>query len=177
MGRPTVTLAPTASYERPVKARLVVRLENGEEHDATTDDLERFGLVASLDAYMRFDEALGLVLRRAGLVTGDITDARLNPVRYLVETALRHPHLLDHPENHGWAGVAAIERALQLLSDLDTARLQPLPWRVRLDEGGEDLSDDVRDANGERVEFTEVGQRQAIVRIVNAVAAAAGLES
>lgn len=101
------------TYDRPVKATLHVHLDNGESWPATAEDLERFGLARSLDAYMSFEYALGRILRGAGLVTGDITDARLNPVRHLAEIAIRHPDLLDHPDNEGWREVAAIERALQ----------------------------------------------------------------
>lgn len=54
--------APTARYERPVDARLVVRLANDEEWDATPEDLRRFGLVdsgvvaaAAIDLQQRLD--------------------------------------------------------------------------------------------------------------------------
>jgi hypothetical protein len=102
-----------ASYDRPVKATLHVHLDNGEQWPVTKADLERFGLVDSLDAYMRFDDVLSEVLRSAGLIGRDLTDAELNPVRYLVETAIRNPRLLGHSENNGWSSVADLERALQ----------------------------------------------------------------
>lgn len=36
---------PTASYERQIPAKLLVRLDNGEEFEATDDDLAKFGLI------------------------------------------------------------------------------------------------------------------------------------
>ena len=169
----TRSLLPEATYDRPVKATLHVHLDNGETFQATAADLAKFGLVDSLDAYMRFDEALGKALRSAGLIGGDITDAALNPVRYLVETAIRNPELLDHPEHNGWRSVAAIERVLQLLPDAEEG-LPPTPWEVRDRHDDPRLADDVRDAYGAPVELTEVGTLQAVVRIVNAVTAVDG---
>jgi hypothetical protein len=104
----------SADYQRPVKAKLQVALDTGEVWDATPADLEQFGLVETLQAYYRVDDVLTRVLTEAGLIEGDLTEARLNPVRYLVELAIRMPKLLDHPENRGWKEVVAIERLLQL---------------------------------------------------------------
>lgn len=106
--------AREASYDRPVPATLHVHLDNGEQWPVTAAELQRFGLVNSLDAYMRFDDALSKVLRDAGLIGPDVTDAQLNPIRYLVETAIHNPHLpLSHPEHDGWSSVADLERLLQ----------------------------------------------------------------
>jgi hypothetical protein len=90
------------TYDRPVKATLHVHLENGESWPVTRHS-----------AYMTFDETLGELLMQAGLISNDITEARLNPVRYLVETTIAHPDLIDHPDHDGWASVVEIERALQ----------------------------------------------------------------
>lgn len=113
MGTSRTDTARQASYDRPVKATLHVHLDNGEQWPVTPADLEHFGLVDSLEAYMRFEDALSKVLHDAGLIGRDLTDAQLNPVRYLVETAIRNPHLLNHREHGGWSSVADLERALQ----------------------------------------------------------------
>ena len=58
---------PTTRYERPVDARLVVRLDNGEEWDATPGDLRRFGLVDSTvvaAAAIDLQRLLGIDLER-----------------------------------------------------------------------------------------------------------------
>jgi hypothetical protein len=105
----------TSNYQRPVKATLYVHLENGEKFPATAEDLERFDLVNSLDAYMRFDDTLRKILSDAGLLPdGGLTEAELNPVRYLVEMAVRMPNLLEHPEmQETFDNVVGLERILQ----------------------------------------------------------------
>lgn len=104
---------PETSYDRPIKARLWVHLETGESWEATDADLEQFRLIGINDAYMRFDDALTRVLTEAELIDGDLTLARLNPLRYLTETAICHPDLMDHAEHRRWMAVADIERTLQ----------------------------------------------------------------
>jgi hypothetical protein len=101
------------AYERPIKATLHVHLENGESWEVTPLDLDKFNLVNRHEAYMVFDDVLTKVLTDAGLIGGDITEARLNPLRYLVETAVVHPDLLGHPDRNEWASVADVEHALQ----------------------------------------------------------------
>ena len=103
-----------ASYERPIRGRLVVVLDNGEQWDATPADLEQFGAVKRLDAYLNFIRHLRNILHAAGLLDGDLTDTALNPIRYLVELAVMNPDLLTHPETaeHD-ADVVAIERTLR----------------------------------------------------------------
>lgn len=102
----------TASYERPVEAKLIVRLENGQEWDAGAADLEKFNLVDRHAAYWAWEQAYERALREHAGFTGDITNAKLNAVRYLVETAVAMPGLLDHDDHRGWHSVAAIERFL-----------------------------------------------------------------
>lgn len=102
-----------ASYERPLKAKLIVRLENGEEWEAGAADLERFNLDRPTEAYCRFDRALGELLGAAGLIDRkDVTRSRLNHVRYLAELAICHPDLLDLSEET-WARIVEMERILQ----------------------------------------------------------------
>lgn len=102
-----------ATYDRPAKAMLVVRLENGEEWEATDDDLTRFGLCQRGEAYSLFSRTLHAALQRENLLpTGRLTDAYLNPIRYLVEVAVCYPHLIRHPEHEDWKSVADLERAL-----------------------------------------------------------------
>lgn len=84
----------SARYERPVPAMLVVRLENGEEWEATTEDLARFGAGVRLDLYSRTSD---LLVEALGLEAGtDLTRADehhgANLVRYLVECALMYDH-------------------------------------------------------------------------------------
>lgn len=78
------------TYDRPVGAKLVVRLDNGDEWDATDEDLKRFDLARPLDLYNRFHElfveALGID-RFKDLDEGCAAHA----VRYLVECALTAP--------------------------------------------------------------------------------------
>jgi hypothetical protein len=105
-------MSPT--YDRPQKATLYVRLESGETWEAKPEDLEKFNLVSRHEAYMTFDDAWSKILRRDDLVTGDITNALLNPVRYLVETAIAHPDLLDHEEHGEWQEVAECERLVAM---------------------------------------------------------------
>lgn len=106
-----------ATYDRPIKATLHVHLDNGESWEATPEDLERFRLVNRHNAYITFDDALSKALRDPGLIGRDVTDAQLNPVRYLVETAIVHPDLLDHPDHEGWRDVAELERRLQAVDE------------------------------------------------------------
>lgn len=104
-----------AEYSRPIKATLHVHLATGESWEATPEDLAKFGLDKVHDAYFRFDQALGKLLGDAGLIERrDVTRARLNIVRYLAETAIVMPDLLDHPDHvEDWARIVEIERILQ----------------------------------------------------------------
>lgn len=121
-----MTALRPATYDRPIEAKLVVRLSNGEEWEATQADLDRFGLVARNDAYMAFNSALTDALTSHGLLDYDadeyrtLTDAEVNPLRYLVETVLCYPDLLDHPEHEGWKSVADVERRLRRVLPPDT---------------------------------------------------------
>lgn len=105
------------SYERPIKAALYVHLDNGDQFEAGPDDLAKFGYVDRLDAYMRFNERLADTLMSAGLIERhkDLVRAKLNPLRYLAETAICHPSLLDHPEMAAtYAEIVTIEQALRV---------------------------------------------------------------
>jgi hypothetical protein len=119
-----------ATYERPVVATLYVHLDNGETWEAMPEDLERFNMVYRHNAYMKFNDAYSKALRaKEGLVGRDITDAHLNPLRYLVETAVVHPDLLDHPEHEGWKDVTELERRLDEFTRLhDAASLLADRW-------------------------------------------------
>lgn len=109
------------TFNRPVRATLHIHLENGETWKATPEDLDRFNLVNRYEAYMAFNGALCKILLDAGLLdSNDITDARLNAVRDLVETAIVSPDALWHAENEGWRSVAELERALQVRAKLIT---------------------------------------------------------
>lgn len=110
------------TFNRPIRGTLHVHLENGEAWEAKPEDLDQFNLVDRHEAYMAFEYALGRILRDAGLLGPDdeITDARLNTVRYFVEIALTSPNLLWHSEHEGWRSVAELERALQVRAKLIT---------------------------------------------------------
>lgn len=102
------------TYDRPTEATLHVHLANGETWEANPDDLAKFGYVNRLDAYMAFDDHLRDVLHAAGLIEREATEARLNPLRYLVELAINLPQLLTHPDMRETdAQVVAIEQALR----------------------------------------------------------------
>jgi hypothetical protein len=122
-----------ASYDRPTKATLIVRLANGEEWEATPEDLAKFRLVTRNDAYMGFRRALENVLTNHGLLDYDsseyreITDAELNPLRYFVETAVCYPDLLDHTEHEAWQSVANLERRLRGLPVVEGADEEATP--------------------------------------------------
>lgn len=102
------------TFDRPIEATLQVKLADGSAWDATPEDLERFGYVKRLDAYVAFDDHLREALHSAGLIRRDTTEARLNPLRYIVELAICHPGLLAHREvQETTAEVVALERHLQ----------------------------------------------------------------
>jgi hypothetical protein len=107
-----------AQFNRPIRGTLHVHLDTGETWEAKPEDLARFNLVDRHDAYMAFDDALRQILRDAELIDGDITDAQLNAVRYLVEIAITSPDLLWHSGHEGWRSVAELERGLQVRAKL-----------------------------------------------------------
>ncbi len=76
--------------------------------------MRRFGYVHRNDAYMAFNDHLHTVLTDAGLVGRDLTDAWLNPVRYIAEVAINYPELLTHRDMAEVnARIVEIERHLQ----------------------------------------------------------------
>lgn len=83
----------TASFNRPTEGRLWVRCDNGDEWEATDDDLAKFGLARRLDLYRR---ASALLVEGLRLEPGyDLTDegeSGANAVRYLIECALMYDH-------------------------------------------------------------------------------------
>lgn len=101
------------TFNRPVRGTLHVHLANGEKWEATAEDLDNFGLVKRHDAYMTFDDHLRKVLHTAGLIGREVTEAHVNPLRYLVEIAICHPHLLAHQElRETDLDIVKLERAL-----------------------------------------------------------------
>lgn len=106
-------MGPT--YERPIKAKLIVRLANGEEWEAQDGDYAKFGLVKALHAYWEFSDRLLRALQdHGGIGDDELTATALNPVRFLAETTLCHPDLLDHPEMaETYAEIGQIELALR----------------------------------------------------------------
>ncbi|MET4144304.1 hypothetical protein [Arthrobacter sp. UYCo732] len=76
----------TATYERPVKATMIVRLENGEEFEATPDDYLKFGyanrdtVLADWRAFV--EDATGVDLLTEG--------SELNPLWVALHQALNN---------------------------------------------------------------------------------------
>ena len=93
-------------------ATLHVHLASGETVEAQADDLALFGVFDSEAALARLDEHLTRVLTSAGVLpSGELTDSALAPLRYLVEAAIRRPHVLRHPSLTSVnKAVVAIER-------------------------------------------------------------------
>lgn len=108
---------PNVTYDRPVDAKLVVQLSNGERWDATEADLKRFGLAERSEMYAAFDVALRDALTSNGVPVSDITDVELNPLRYLVEVVICYPDLLTHADHDRWSDVADLERRLRSSRD------------------------------------------------------------
>lgn len=124
----------SATYQRPVPAKLIVRLDNGEEWEAKSEDLRQFSLVLDYVAYQRFTHELDAILRNAKVLpSADLTDAYMNPIRELVETVLLYPeHLGDASNDTMRADVAAIERTLRAMArgdDITPGLLSNL-WRT-----------------------------------------------
>lgn len=122
------------TYQRPVEAKILVHLDNGEAFEATPGDLEKFGLVNARDAYMIFNDELCRLLTDAGLIDGDLTDAKLNALRYLVETAIVNPDLIGHSDHNDWDEVVDTERTLQRRDNVpDRSRLFNAIYEVLAD--------------------------------------------
>ncbi len=110
---------PTAMYQRPVEAKLIVRTEHGEEWEATPGDLEKFRAITMSKAYGRFLDAWQQALRVFGF--DDIVEADLNPIRYVVECAICYPNLGSVAEHVGadvLDQIAEMEDRLQRYSQL-----------------------------------------------------------
>lgn len=79
-----------STYSRPVRARLVVRLDNGEEWDATADDVAQFGLLSPTEVNTRI-----IAWLQEHLGTRTLTETNLNPLRYLYECAMNYSYMPD----------------------------------------------------------------------------------
>jgi len=80
-----------ATFNRPVKATLVVRTGNDEEWEATTEDLDKFQLARKSDMYLRivqmFAEGLGLKH------FDELSDHEgPNIIRYIIECGIYYDH-------------------------------------------------------------------------------------
>jgi hypothetical protein len=102
------------TYDQPVEASLQVKLANGKTWEATAEDMKRFGYVSRSDAYLAFDDHLRELLHGAGLIGREVTDAWINPIRYIAEVAINYPELLAHRDMADVnARIVEIERHLQ----------------------------------------------------------------
>jgi hypothetical protein len=80
------------TFDRPIPAKLIVRLENGDEFEPSKDDFDKFGLVNRLDTYVRFEQ---LFTEALGIPSGTLTDdgnEGPNLIRYLAECAIMYKH-------------------------------------------------------------------------------------
>lgn len=108
------------TYDEPVEAELYVHLKTGRKWKATPEDLVKFDLDNRHETYWRFDRRLIQILAAAGLIERDVTEAHINPLRYLAEMATCMPNLLDHPEMaENDAAIVAIERTLRRSVNMD----------------------------------------------------------
>ena len=104
------------TYDRPVKAKLMVYLDSDEDPwEATPADLAKFGLFYGHDAYMIWHDWIVDLLHKGGLLPErDLTEAMINPIRYTVELAMTYPELLQHPDQVDIRSqIRAIESLLQ----------------------------------------------------------------
>jgi hypothetical protein len=104
-----------ATYDRPINARLIVRLDNGDEWEADEEDLQKFGFLNGHNAYIRWERHISGLLREAGLLgNGDITDTEINAFRYITELILCYPEdFLSHADGEINKEVVDIERNLR----------------------------------------------------------------
>lgn len=118
------------TYQRPVKATLMVQLADGTSWEAKPEDLSKFGLVETREAYIRFRDSLAQILRDAGLIEApnELTDCQLNPMRVLVELCLSYgddemfKDEFNDPENSDtWRKVAEMERTLRATPEAPAA--------------------------------------------------------
>ena len=98
------------TYERPVPATLIVRLENGEEFPAKAEDLEKFGYVDKntvlADWRLFIEDATGSDLLGA--------DSQLNPLWIVLHQALKNPgSLTDGSMGNTKADVQELDRRLR----------------------------------------------------------------
>ena len=100
------------SVQVPVAARLYVHVDHDsvDPRPATYADIEKFHLERRFGAYHRASDALRNHLTEQGLIPGDLTVSRINPLRHLFEQ-VSYPHEEDLSET--LADIAVIERCLQ----------------------------------------------------------------
>ena len=121
-------MATKVTYDRPVEAELVVKLNDGHTFPARPADYTKFGLINRLGTYSLFDTTLTRILTDNGLINHDsptetdgyreLTDTELNPLRYFIENVICFPELLNLPDHEGWANVANIETALRAVNKI-----------------------------------------------------------
>jgi len=109
---------PAVTYDRPITAKLIVRLEaNGEEWEASEADIARFAEPLLRAAYYRFTDGLSTALLGNGVDLGhknDIGNTILNPIRNLAETTIYFGwEAVDHLNVGDLAAIAGIEHALR----------------------------------------------------------------
>lgn len=70
-------MARDVTFDRPLKAKLIVRLENGDEFEPTKEDLKHFGLIDPVDAYANFNRNLRKIVGAEDeLCAGDLCTLR-----------------------------------------------------------------------------------------------------
>ena len=88
------------TFDQPVKAKLVIELENGVKLEATPENVKKFGYINASETYSTFVNHVSTVLHNAGVLSNDqdITDNPITSLRYVFELACFYPELLKSPE-------------------------------------------------------------------------------
>jgi len=80
------------TFDQPVKAELVIELENGVKLPATQENLQKFGYVDELAVYCNFRDHLYAL---AALEGGNELPELLVAIRHIAELAITAPNLLN----------------------------------------------------------------------------------
>ena len=85
------------TFDQPVKAKLVIELENGVKLEPTPENIRKFGYVNASETYGIFRKHVSKVLWDAGVLEEgeDLTDNPITSLRYIFELACMYPSLLE----------------------------------------------------------------------------------
>lgn len=140
------------TYLRETTAKLIVRVEGGEEWDATDDDIRKFGRDIIEKGFYDFRDAVQQILGDNGLDLGHKDDnAILDPIVELAATIIYHGFdWRTHLSTRDKRVIAALEHALRAMFARDESHVSmrpalydnqadfehvPIsPWREHVDE-------------------------------------------